>query len=158
MWDFVCQWVPCTVHGRGPTTSLTSKIFTGICLSVGPVHCSQDSQTSFFNKIFIKNGSHGTIYTFKNYFVIVFSVFNKISSIQKYHNRKNHTQKTRNCSQSDKTTEKHSGVQPSSSNSLWKSCDTMKLTRPPIHIIHLVSKLLVFDIFLQLLFKPSSSK
>ena len=29
----------------------------------------------FFNKIFIKNGSHGTIYTFKNYFVTVFSVF-----------------------------------------------------------------------------------
>ena len=26
----------------------------------------------FFNKTFIKNGSHCTIYTFKNYFVIVF--------------------------------------------------------------------------------------
>ena len=26
-------------------------------------------------KIYIKNGSHGTIYTFKNYFAIVFSVF-----------------------------------------------------------------------------------
>ena len=29
-----------------------------------------------FSKIFIKTESHGTIYTFKNYFVIVFSVFN----------------------------------------------------------------------------------
>ena len=42
---------------------------------MGPVHYSQDPQTSFFSKIFIKNGSHGTIYTFKNYFVAVFSVF-----------------------------------------------------------------------------------
>ena len=43
--------------------------------SVGPVHCSQDPQTSLFNNFFIKNGSHGTIYIFKNYFAIVFSVF-----------------------------------------------------------------------------------
>ena len=39
--------------------------------------------TSFIN-FFIKNGSHGTIHTFKNYFTTVFSVFNfnKISFIQ----------------------------------------------------------------------------
>ena len=73
-WDVICQWVPCTMHGT--TTSLTSKIFTEICLSVGLVHCSRDLQTSFFNQTFIKNGSHGTINTFKNYFVIVFLVFN----------------------------------------------------------------------------------
>ena len=30
----------------------------------------------FFNKIFIKNESNGTIYTFKNYFITVFLVFN----------------------------------------------------------------------------------
>ena len=36
----------------------------------------------FFTKIFIKNGSYGTIHTFKNYFSTVFSVFNKISDIQ----------------------------------------------------------------------------
>ena len=43
-----------------------------------------DPQTSLFNNFFIKNGSHGTIYTFKNYFTTVFSVFSfsKISSIQ----------------------------------------------------------------------------
>ena len=35
----------------------------------------------FFNKNFIKNESHGTIHTFKNYFVTVFSVFSKISVI-----------------------------------------------------------------------------
>ena len=38
------------------------------------------------NNFFIKNGSYGTIHTFKNYFAIVFSVFsfNKISSIFKW--------------------------------------------------------------------------
>ena len=64
------------------TTSLTSKIFTEMCLLVGLVHYSRDLQTFFFNKIFIKNRSHGTIHTFKNYFATVFSIFSKISSIQ----------------------------------------------------------------------------
>ena len=49
---------------------------------VGPVYCSMDPQTSFFNKTFIKNRSHDTIHTFKNYFITVFSVFSKISGIQ----------------------------------------------------------------------------
>ena len=49
------QWVSCTVHR-------TCKLF--------------------FNNFFIKNESHGTIHTFKNYFATVFSVFNKISGIQ----------------------------------------------------------------------------
>ena len=44
-------------------------------LSVGPMHCLWDPHTSFFSKIFIKNGSHGTIHIFKNYFTTVFSVF-----------------------------------------------------------------------------------
>ena len=35
-----------------------------------------------FLQFFIKNGSHGTIHTFKNYFAIVFSVFSKISYIK----------------------------------------------------------------------------
>ena len=34
-----------------------------------------DPQIFFFNKTFIKNGSHGTIHTFKNYFTTVFLVF-----------------------------------------------------------------------------------
>ena len=33
-----------------------------------------DPQISFFSNFFIKNGSHGTIHTFKNYFATVFSV------------------------------------------------------------------------------------
>ena len=43
-----------------------------------------DPQISLFSNFFIKNGSHGTIYTFKNYFATVFSVFSfsKISPIQ----------------------------------------------------------------------------
>ena len=43
-----------------------------------------DPQISLFSHFFIKNGSYGTIYTFKNYFVTVFSVFSfsKINSIQ----------------------------------------------------------------------------
>ena len=49
---------------------------------VGTVHCLRDSQTSFFNKTFIKNEFYGTIYIFKNYFTIVFPVFSKISDIQ----------------------------------------------------------------------------
>ena len=32
-----------------------------------------DPQISYFNNFFIKNGSHDTIYTFKNYFAIVIS-------------------------------------------------------------------------------------
>ena len=47
--------------------------------------CTVHGPTNFiFYQFFIKNGSHGTIYTFKNYFTTVFSVFsfNKISSIQ----------------------------------------------------------------------------
>ena len=42
---------------------------------VGPMHCSWDPQTSFFSNFFIKNGSHNTIHTFRNYFAIMFSVF-----------------------------------------------------------------------------------
>ena len=41
------------------------------------VHCSRVPQTSLFSHFFIKNWSHSTIYTFKNYFVTVFSVFSK---------------------------------------------------------------------------------
>ena len=53
------------------------------------MHCSCTIHTLFmgptttlFRKKNIKNGSHGTIHTFKNYFATVFSIFNKISCIQ----------------------------------------------------------------------------
>ena len=48
-----------------------------VAFLVGLVYCLQESQTSFFNKIFIKNGFYDIIYTFKNYFTTIFSVFNK---------------------------------------------------------------------------------
>ena len=41
-----------------------------------------DSQIPLFSNFFIKNGSQGTIHTFKNYFNTAFSVSAKISSIQ----------------------------------------------------------------------------
>ena len=39
-----------------------------------------DSQISFFSNFFIKNGSHGTIHTFKNYFATVLSIFSCIQT------------------------------------------------------------------------------
>ena len=42
----------------------------------------RDPQILLFNNFFIKNRSHGIIYTFKNYFTTMFSVSVKISSIQ----------------------------------------------------------------------------
>ena len=42
---------------------------------MGLIHYAQDPQTSFFTQTFIKNGSHDTIYTFKNYFTTVLLVF-----------------------------------------------------------------------------------
>ena len=49
------QWVLCTIH--------------------------ETHKPLFFNNFFIKNGSNGTIYKFKNYFTTIFSIFNKINGI-----------------------------------------------------------------------------
>ena len=51
------------------------------CFLVDLVHCLQNPQTFFFNKTFIKNELYSIIYTFKNYFATVFSVFNKMNRI-----------------------------------------------------------------------------
>ena len=40
------------------------------------MHYSPDPQVFFFQKNNFKIGSHSTIHTFKNYFAIVFSIFN----------------------------------------------------------------------------------
>ena len=58
------------------------SVFLTLCHTSGSVHCSRDLQTSFFSNFFIKNWFHGTIHTFKNYFITIFSVFSKISDIQ----------------------------------------------------------------------------
>ena len=39
------------------------------------MHCLRTHKFHFFINFFIKNGSHSTIHTFKNYFATVFSVF-----------------------------------------------------------------------------------
>ena len=44
-------------------------------MNSAPVHYSRVPQTTFFNNFFIKNGSHDTIHTFKNYFATVFFSF-----------------------------------------------------------------------------------
>ena len=54
---------------------LKSQFSRDYALFSGSHACLQDPQTSFFNKTFIKNESYGTIYTFKNYFATVFSIF-----------------------------------------------------------------------------------
>ena len=65
--SWLCQlWTvhPCIVHNKirgGVHTSGSHLLFT-------------DPQISLFSNFFIKNGSHGTIHTFKNYFTTVFSV------------------------------------------------------------------------------------
>ena len=51
----------------------------------GQCHCSctvHGTHNHFIQKKNIKNGSHGNIYTFKNYFTTIFLVFSKISCIQ----------------------------------------------------------------------------
>ena len=61
-----------------------------LTVSVLFMYCSWDLQLLYIKKS-IKNGSHDTIHTFKNYFAIMFSVFSfqfsvsvTISSIQTY--------------------------------------------------------------------------
>ena len=49
--------------------------YTWIHYAGDKVHSSQDLQPLYSKKIYIKNGSHGTIQTFKKYFVTVFSIF-----------------------------------------------------------------------------------
>ena len=60
----------------------TTLLITKFALFSGSVYCSWDLQTSFFNNFFIKDESHRTIHTFKNYFSTIFSVFSKINCIQ----------------------------------------------------------------------------
>ena len=50
--------------------AIVDQIFHEQCLDA----LFMDPQITLFNNFFIKNGSHNTIYTFKNYFTTVFSV------------------------------------------------------------------------------------
>ena len=55
---------------------LTCKISGGLCSLVDLMYCLRDLQTPFFTQTLIKNRFHDTIYTFKNYFITVFLIFN----------------------------------------------------------------------------------
>ena len=76
-----CDYCSCTVH-KQYQQSLTFLTF------FQPINAHHilfiDPQILLFSNFFIKNESHGTIHTFKNYFVTVFLVFSftKISFIQ----------------------------------------------------------------------------
>ena len=64
-------------------------VLVWICVSVfffwsvdsASVHYLRVLQITLFSNFFIKNGSHNTIYIFKNYFAIVFSISTKINLI-----------------------------------------------------------------------------
>ena len=59
----------------GSTTAFVRLFFHAFSAETNNTHhCSRDSQ-SLYSKKNIKNGSHGTIQTFKNYFATVFLVF-----------------------------------------------------------------------------------
>ena len=55
-----------------------------LCKNKVTVHVTYNYfiQKKIYIYIYIKNGFHGTIYIFKNYFATVFLVFSKISCIQ----------------------------------------------------------------------------
>ena len=63
--DYIVQETLCTIH-----------VLFMHCLRI--VH---GTHNHFIQKK-IKNGSHGIIHTFKNYFATMFSIFSKISGIQ----------------------------------------------------------------------------
>ena len=65
-----------------------AAIFDFSAIPVGPMHYLQDPQTSLFNNFFIKNSPYGTIHTFKNYFVTMFSVFSFQFSIFNFQQNK----------------------------------------------------------------------
>ena len=58
-----------TVHATVAAT------FDRSAMNSARMHCSWTHKFHFLSIFFIKNGSHGTIHIFKNYFATVFSVF-----------------------------------------------------------------------------------
>ena len=78
LWEAL-HHIPLSVSGfhalcMGPTTSLTAKFPLKLHCSVGPVTVHGTHKSIFSTKILLKIGP-GSIYTFKNYFTTVFSIF-----------------------------------------------------------------------------------
>ena len=58
---------------------LGDKVHCSCTVHILFTHCSRDSQPLYLEKKYIKNESHSTIHTFKNYFATVFSISNQIT-------------------------------------------------------------------------------
>ena len=57
-------------------TWTVTATFDQFYVNSASMHCSRSHKFHFLSIFFIKNGSHGTIYTFKNYFATVISAIN----------------------------------------------------------------------------------
>ena len=84
LWFLVCVWIRLFLCFA--STSRLNIVWTVhssatflILINFLAIFQSWDSQICFLNNFFIKNESHDTIYIFKNYFAIVFSVFSQIN-------------------------------------------------------------------------------
>ena len=82
-WSRTCGLDPCLLYSRVLQCAFQPFFFfflqpQRLTFQPWTVHSYtvHGSQISLFNKFFIKNKSHDTIHTFKNYFTTVFSVFN----------------------------------------------------------------------------------
>ena len=61
---------------------LREHVYVALCFFSGYGALFTGFTIFFFDKTFIKNRSHDTIHTFKNYFVTIFSVFNFQQNMQ----------------------------------------------------------------------------
>ena len=74
-----CGYCSCIVHEQQPQSSTFLTFFQPISAHRA---LFMDPQISLFSNFFIKNGFHGTIHTFKNYFATVFFSF-QFSAVSK---------------------------------------------------------------------------
>ena len=70
----VCIWIVLCARLRFCFLFFLSAFQRRNTLPVAPCTVHKTHKPLFFSNFFIKNGSYDTIHTFKNYFVVVFSV------------------------------------------------------------------------------------
>ena len=87
--NYVYVWFACFAFMFGRKTRFSFFFFLLSTVKANFFNCEQcihalftDPQISLFINFFIKNGSHDTIHTFKNYFVIIFFSF-QFSAVSK---------------------------------------------------------------------------
>ena len=61
------------------------RVSVALCYTNGSRALFTGLTNLFFQQLFIENESYDTIHTFKNHFITVLSVFNKISGIKTHH-------------------------------------------------------------------------